>query len=118
MNIQDKYFYGLVAQEMSTNIIDTGLMTKALAEMDFDENRSKALYIKMRVADLVAQNKQQEQVLKQQLLSENKRKAILKEQEKNDEDTKNSTWSGILIASITFTFFLFLISKIIEISSK
>lgn len=66
MNIQDKDFYGLVAQEMSNNIIDTGLMTKASAETDFDEKRSKALYIKMRVADLISQSKQQEKLLKAQ----------------------------------------------------
>ena len=74
MNIQDKDFYGLVAQEMSNNIIDTGLMTKALAETEFDENRSKAMYIKMRVADLKNQQEQQQILLEKQILEAQKQK--------------------------------------------
>jgi hypothetical protein len=64
-DINDKEFYGYVAQEMANGVIDSGIMAKASAETDFDENKSKALYIKMRVADLIAQNKQQEEAIKQ-----------------------------------------------------
>jgi hypothetical protein len=64
-DINDKEFYGYVAQEMANGVIDSGIMAKASAETDFDENKSKALYIKMRVADLIAQNKQQEEEIKQ-----------------------------------------------------
>ena len=74
MNIQDKDFYGLVAQEMSNNIVDTGLMTKALAETDFDENRSKAMYIKMRVADLIKQQEQKQILIEKQILEAQKQK--------------------------------------------
>lgn len=74
INIDDKEIYGFVANEMANNIMDTGLMAKALADTDFDENRSKALYMKMRVADLISQNKQQEKLLKQQSLEANKQK--------------------------------------------
>lgn len=71
-DINDKEFYGYVAQEMANGIIDSGLMAKASAETDFDENKSKALYIKMRVADLIAQNKQLEKRQQQQPLQDAK----------------------------------------------
>ena len=64
-DINDKEFYGYVAQEMANGVIDSGIMAKASAETDFDENKSKALYIKLRVADLILQNKQQEEAIKQ-----------------------------------------------------
>ena len=66
-DINDKEFYGYVAQEMANGVIDSGIMAKASAETDFDENKSKALYIKMRVADLIAQNKQLEKEKEKQL---------------------------------------------------
>ena len=68
INIDDRELYGFVSQEMANGIIDSGLMTKALAETDFNENKSKSLYIKMRVSDLSAQSKQQEKLLDQEAL--------------------------------------------------
>ena len=89
INIDDKEIYGIVAQEMASNIIDSGLMAKALAEADFDDNRSKAMYLKMRVADLKAQQVQQQNLLEKQKSEEQNQRAHEKDQIKKQLDINN-----------------------------
>lgn len=48
----DESLYTLVAKEASAGRIRPGLWTKALAESDFDERRARALYLRLRVAQL------------------------------------------------------------------
>lgn len=80
INIDDKEIYGIVAQEMANNTIDSGLMAKALAETDFNDNRSKAMYLKMRVADLKKQQEQQQILLEKQILEAQKKQEQIKKQ--------------------------------------
>jgi hypothetical protein len=48
-------FYEQVGKEIEANNLQTGLWTRAFAEADGDENRAKAIYIKLRVAQLTAE---------------------------------------------------------------
>ena len=48
----DELLYEFVAREIANTAPKTGLWTKALADCDWDEARAKALYVKMRVAQL------------------------------------------------------------------
>ena len=48
-------FYDAVAVEMAANQFQPGLWARALAESDGHEARCKAIYIRLRVAELVAQ---------------------------------------------------------------
>jgi hypothetical protein len=50
----DELFYEEVAKELETNSIKTGLWTKALAEAGTDNERVKPIYIRLRVAQLLA----------------------------------------------------------------
>ena len=51
-NSRDDKFYDEVARELQEKSIVAGLWTKAYAEMDGDDARARALYIKYRVAQL------------------------------------------------------------------
>ena len=53
--MNDDEFYDEVAKEMQENRLIPGVWTRAFAEADGDENRSKVIYIKRRVAQLTAE---------------------------------------------------------------
>ena len=55
----DLQFYEQVAIEMKEKPLSVGLWTKAFAEMDGDDAKTRALYIKYRVAQLMEANRQQ-----------------------------------------------------------
>ncbi len=48
----DQRFYDTVATEMAANRLQPGLWARALAESDGNESRCKAIYIRLRVAEL------------------------------------------------------------------
>ncbi len=52
--IDDEPFYEEVAKELETETIKPGLWTKALADADGDKERVKPIYIRLRVAQLLA----------------------------------------------------------------
>jgi len=52
LEMNDDDFYDQVAEEIETNSLIPGVWTRAFAEADGDENRAKAIYIKLRVAKL------------------------------------------------------------------
>jgi hypothetical protein len=66
-------FYDEVAKEMQENRLVPGVWTRAFAEADGDENRAKAIYIKLRVAKLLDQHR--EQVDQEKHIAEQKRRA-------------------------------------------
>lgn len=55
VRINDKELYARVGSEISDGMVDPGLWTKAFADSRGDEQRARSLYIRMRVAELVAQ---------------------------------------------------------------
>ena len=55
-NTDDIDIYSIVANEVEIGQINGGLMTKAIALADGDENSAKAKYIKLRVNQLKAEN--------------------------------------------------------------
>jgi hypothetical protein len=46
----DEFFYGIVAEELEQDNIQKGLWLKAMSKTDMNEDKAKALYIKMRIA--------------------------------------------------------------------
>ena len=121
INIDDKEIYGIVAQEMASNIIDSGLMAKALAEADFDDNRSKAMYLKMRVADLKAQQVQQQNLLEKQKSEEQNQRAHEKDQIKKQLDINNKKLEDkklYIFISALFGLSLILLIFILIINNK
>lgn len=56
-NIIDDAFYDEVAKEMQENRMIPGVWTRAFAEADGDENRAKAIYIKLRVEKMAVENR-------------------------------------------------------------
>jgi len=60
--MNDDVFYDEVAKEMQENRLVPGVWTRAFAEADGDENRAKAIYIKLRVSKLSADYRQQKEV--------------------------------------------------------
>jgi hypothetical protein len=52
----DDSIYEQVAAELSTNQIHAGLMARAIAEADGDKDKTQAIYIKLRVAAIVAEH--------------------------------------------------------------
>jgi hypothetical protein len=57
--MSDDAFYDEVAKEIETNKLVPGVWTRAFAEADGDESRAKAIYIKLRVAQLAEICRQQ-----------------------------------------------------------
>lgn len=53
INISTDSFYEEVAREMQENPLNSGLWTKAFSEVEGDEAKARALYVKYRVAQLV-----------------------------------------------------------------
>jgi hypothetical protein len=48
----DEILYEYVAAELSNSVIKQGLWTKALADSEWNEQKAKSFYVKMRVAQL------------------------------------------------------------------
>lgn len=51
-NQADESLYEFIAAELASSTVKQGLWTKALADRDWDEAKAKALYVKMRFAQL------------------------------------------------------------------
>ncbi len=64
----DTEYYAYVAEEISRGVIESGLWTRALAETQYNEAKSRARYIALRVA-----------LLKQEISSDTKAQADLQE---------------------------------------
>ena len=61
-NFVDDKFYDRVAQELQEKPMVPGLWTKAFAEMDGDDAKARALYIRYRVQQLAADGSRQQNV--------------------------------------------------------
>ena len=59
--MNDDAFYDEVAKELESNNLISGVWTRAFAEADGDENRARAIYIKLRVAKLLDDYEQKRQ---------------------------------------------------------
>lgn len=51
----EEAFYSLIAHELSSGQVRSGLWAKALADSEWNESRAKACYVKMRHAQLIAE---------------------------------------------------------------
>jgi len=51
--MDDEKYYEIVAQEIRENTIKDALWTKAIAKSMGDENKTKAVYIQLRVEQLI-----------------------------------------------------------------
>jgi hypothetical protein len=51
-NPTDEALYEFIAAELASSAVKQGLWTKALSDSDWDEAKAKALYVKMRFAQL------------------------------------------------------------------
>lgn len=87
VSIKDKDLYAIAGQEVANGVIDTGLWTKAFADSRGNDVQARALYIKMRVVDLLTQRdeqlkqlKQQARIQQQQNIEQQKQQALLAEQ--------------------------------------
>ena len=60
LNDEDR-FYDVVAREIRENRIQDGLWTKAIAKSLGDENKTKAMYIQMRVEQLAREERSRPQ---------------------------------------------------------
>ena len=74
-NVGDDKFYDAVARELQEESIVPGLWTKAFAEMDGDDAKARALYIRYRVQQLATEAaRQQEMAARQHESVDQKRK--------------------------------------------
>ncbi len=64
-SMNDDEFYDEVAKEMQENRLVLGVWTRAFAEADGDENRAKAIYIKLRVGQMAGSALHQETPLQE-----------------------------------------------------
>jgi hypothetical protein len=62
VSMNDDAFYDQVAEEIETGNLVRGVWVRAFSEADGDENRAKAIYIKLRVTKLSANYRQQKEV--------------------------------------------------------
>lgn len=83
-NLNEEFFFGSAAQEVSNGVISRGLYAKALSECQGNEVAAKARYLQLRVeqmqSELRARNEQPQALLNEQhqaLLNEQKRIAEL-----------------------------------------
>jgi hypothetical protein len=56
-DVDEDAIYATIANELKTGATKEGLWTRAFAECDGDENRTKALYIKRRAETLIAEER-------------------------------------------------------------
>lgn len=60
-SVDSEFLYGVVARELSENVISPGLYAKALSESEGNECRARARYIKLRVAALRVERSAQDE---------------------------------------------------------
>ncbi len=84
----DAYLYAIVAKELAQGIYRDGLWAKSLAEAEFDENKAKALYMRMAVTVISEEVARSQVAEKQQLLIDQKTE---KQQLLIDQKTKELT---------------------------
>ena len=97
--IDDEPFYEEVAREFESDSMKPGLWTKALAEADGDQERVKSIYIRLRVAQLLAAKEAElrefERLEKQGILDrERARQAEIIEQERIASEPTRRTISS------------------------
>jgi hypothetical protein len=62
--MNDEAFYNQVAEEIQANKTSPGLWTKAFAQAGGNTERTRAVYIKLRVAQLASEKRQSEKFVK------------------------------------------------------
>lgn len=117
----DDDYYRQVEQELKRGIFQEGLTTRAIAETNGDENKAKALYIKLRIESLRKEaieetRKAKEQELQAKELEKQERLAELKIELKNLASVSRTRrlikrWGEILfsICSVFIGFFFLLL---------
>ncbi len=88
--MNDDTFYEQVADELEAGTQKKGLWTRCFAEADGDENRAKAIYIKLRVAQLSAEEK--DRVAEERRLEEENERA--KEEPLTPEEEELKQWQA------------------------
>lgn len=83
--------YEMVANEINSGKVRTGLWAKSFAECEGDENRTRALYMKLRVAQIVEASELERQATIEQAriekeLAETKKLKLLSENLKTEDD--------------------------------
>jgi hypothetical protein len=84
MNKIEKDFYAAAAKEIANRQVDLGLMSRAYSDCEGNEAKAKALYIKLRVAQLIENLRQEgaaSDFLKKE--SELRQKAVVKDAHKD-----------------------------------
>lgn len=95
--MRDKSLYGIVDQEFQNGSIDRALWTKALADSDGQEDRTRARYIRLRVNELKTERAQERyQVRKQE-----------KTREKQERPARRAVDATIWIGHISLLFAAF-----------
>ncbi len=56
-------YYKIVAEELQSKKIEAGLLAQAIAEGNGDKNKARAIYIKLRIDELIRQSAQNDQAL-------------------------------------------------------
>lgn len=110
----EEALYGIAAMELEQEEHSPGLMAKAFSESEGDENKAKALYLKLRVSQLQRQLQQltqsQRQLERQQ--AEQERRRFIEEREAERERFANlppTEGRGTDLAGIYVVVFAFLV---------
>jgi hypothetical protein len=78
IRLNEEKIYAEVMREMKSNILRDGLWAKAMSEVNFDEKKAKAKYIKLRVQSIIDEitihNENLNRKLEQETIEANKRK--------------------------------------------
>lgn len=109
MAIRDEEFYSAVAQELASGQVHQGIWAKALSDSDYDENKAKARYIKLRVRSIKNDLAEQRRNMR---LAEQARKAAITEQQRyrgNSDSVNSSRFLGIAAGLVEFVFGIILI---------
>ena len=56
-------YYKIVAEELQSKKIEAGLLAQAIAEGNGDKNKTRAIYIKLRIDELIRQSAQNDQAV-------------------------------------------------------
>jgi hypothetical protein len=93
MNPIDEAFYAMAADEIASGQVNRGIMSKAYSDSEGDEKRTKALYIKLRVAQLGEIRRSEIERLKkeaEQKQKEAEQKRREEEQKRREEEQKRN----------------------------
>jgi len=95
--MDDQPFYNIVALELRDQALRPGLWARAVAAIGHDGSEARALYIRLRVAELVQEREMLRLLAK--LEKDKQRERELRQQQAKRE--KATAWAKIVLAVIT-----------------